>query len=70
MNAKPPRRGNWVTLAFAVAAVVMWVLSIQPFGFSALWLVAVGFVSGTVVNNREMTRIKHQAEIERARLGY
>ena len=70
LDAKPERRGNWVTLAFAVAAVVLWVLSVQPFGFSALWLIAAGFVAGTVVNNREMTQIKHRAEIERARRGY
>lgn len=69
-TAKPARRGNWVLLAFAVLAVILWALSVRPLGLSALWLIAVGFVIGTIVNNREMTRIKHMAEIERARRGY
>ena len=70
LQAKPERRGNWVTLAFAVVAVVLWALSVKPFGFSALWLIAAGFVIGAVVNNREMTEIKYRAEIDRARRGY
>ena len=69
-TAKPARRGIWVTLAFALIAVVLWALSVHPFGFSALWLIAVGFVAGTFVNNREMTQIKHMVELERARRGY
>ncbi len=69
-TAKPSRRGNWVALVFAVAAVVLWAASIRPLGFSALWLIAVGFVAGTIVNNREATQIKHRAEVERARRGY
>ena len=69
-TAKSARRGNRVTLAFAVIAVILWALSVHPFGFSALWLIAVGFVAGTIVNNREMTQIKHTAELERARRGY
>lgn len=69
-TAKPARRGNWVLLAFAVVAIVLWALSVRPLGVSALWLIAVGFVIGTIVNNREMTQIKHQAEIARARRGY
>src|SRR3546814_9327403 len=38
-TAKPARRGNWVTMAFAVVAVVLWALSIEPLGISALWLI-------------------------------
>jgi hypothetical protein len=70
LDAKPARRGNWVALAFAVLAIVLWALSVQPLGFSALWLIAVGFVVGTLMNNREITQIKHRAEVERARRGY
>ncbi|HEX7875330.1 MAG TPA: hypothetical protein VF489_01970 [Sphingobium sp.] len=69
-TAKPSRRGNWVALAFVILAVVLWALSVHPFGFSALWLIAVGFVAGTIVNNREATQIKHKVEVERARRGY
>lgn len=69
-TAKPARRGNWVLAAFAVMAVILWALSVHPFGFSALWLIAVGFIAGTIVNNREATQIKHKAEVERARRGY
>ena len=69
-TAKPARRGNWVTLAFAVVAVVLWALSIEPLGISALWLIAVGFAVGWFVNDREMTQVKHTAEVERARRGY
>ena len=70
LDAKPERHGKWVTSAFAVIAVVFWALSVHPFGFSAFWLVAIGLVVGYIVNNREMTRIKHRAEVERARQGY
>ena len=69
-TAKPSRRGNWIALAFAVLGVVLWALSVYPFGLSALWLIAVGFVVGTMVNNREITAIKQSAEVQRARRGY
>lgn len=69
-TANPARRGNWVLAAFVVLAVILWALSVRPFGFSALWLIVVGFIAGTVVNNREATQIKHKAEVERARRGY
>ena len=69
-TAKSGRLGNWLTLAFAVIAVMLWALSVHPFGFSALWLIAVGFLVGTIINSREMTAIKHKAELERARRGY
>lgn len=70
LEAKPRRRGNWVTLAFAVLALALWALSVHPFGLSALWLIAVGFVVGWYVNERETTAIKHSAEVEQARRGY
>ena len=70
LDTKPKRQGNWVTLAFAVVAIVLWVLSVRLFGLSALWLIVVGFLAGTIVNNREMTQIKHRAQVERARRGY
>lgn len=70
LDAKPSRRGNWITLAFAVVAVVLWALSIHPLGISALWLIAVGFAVGSYLNERERTEIKHRAEVERARRGY
>lgn len=70
ITAKPARRGNWVLATFVVIAVILWLFSVHPFGFSALWLIAVGFIAGTIVNNREATLIKHAAEVERARRGY
>lgn len=70
LDAKPARRGNWITLGFAVLAVVLWALSIRPLGVSALWLVAVGFAVGWFVNDREMAQIKHNAKLQRARRGY
>ncbi len=69
-TAKPSRRGNWVTLAFAVVAVALWAASVRPLGVSALWLIAVGFAVGWFLNEREAKQIRHGAEVERARRGY
>lgn len=70
LDAKPPRRGNWATLAIAMVAVILWAFSVRPLGFSALWLIAVGFVVGWFINDQEMKQINHRAEVERARRGY
>ena len=70
LDAKSPRPGNWITLAFAVVGVVLWLASVRPLGISALWLIAIGFVVGWFFNEREVTKVKHRAEVERARRGY
>jgi len=69
-TAKAARRGNWVTLAITIVAVVLWALSVHPFGLSALWLIALGFVFGAIVNKRETMQIKYATALERARRGY
>ena len=70
LDAKPARRGNWATAAIAGLAVILWALSIRPLGVSALWLIAIGFIVGWYINDREMKAVKHRAELERARRGY
>ena len=70
LDGKPARRGNWATAAIAALALILWALSIRPLGVSALWLIAVGFIVGWFINDREMKAIKHRAELERSRRGY
>ena len=69
-TAKRARSGDWVAVVFAIAAVVLWALSIHPLGISALWLIPAGLVVGWFANDREATQIKHRAEVARARRGY
>ncbi len=65
-----PRRGNWIALAFAGAAVALWALSVKPLGLSALWLIAVGIAVGWFLNNREISRVKQSVQLDRANRGY
>lgn len=70
INARPSRMGNWVALIFAIVAVALWALSIRPFEISALWLIVIGLIAGTIINSRESTQISHAAELARAKRGY
>lgn len=69
-SSNPSRNGTWFTLGVCVVAVVLWLASIKPFGFSPLWLIFFGFAAGWWINEREATKIKHETEIDRARRGY
>ena len=69
-SIKSARPGDRVTLAFSVLALILWALSVHPFGISALWVIPLAFVAGAIANVREMKQIKQIARLERARRGY
>jgi hypothetical protein len=70
LDVKPNRKGNWVTLAFSVLAIILWAASIRLLDISALWLILVGFVLGWFINEREVKEIRRKVKLAGERKGY
>lgn len=58
------KQGDWFFYGMAVAAVLAAILALVP--LSPLWLIALGFVVGYFLNERERKRIREAIAVRRA----
>ncbi len=58
------RRGDW--FCYGMIAAALGAVALQQLAVSPLWLIAVGFVIGYIMNEREKKRIKSEIAASRA----